>query len=402
MSEDMPTFSGDLSRMWNLQERPPLQHLTWDWWWWLVMLDDHEGNPSGKQLMVLWSTKDNAIVDVNGSPWTPKGRPGFDDDGAIALDGMVCAWWFDGKQMHEPIIKRICKMIAIPDTHPQWPLTDDANTGQGGGAVIPLLGDDLSMGLKSDLSEFWINLVSDKDMRGENVPTDFKLKLTPWNQAMSTARRASATYAANMGYDILRLHGTKVSGTLDDEQVSGTAYFQKVCVQAPSVPWYWGVLHLDDGSYIDWFIPHASLTVSARDNRPWKKRDIGHIALSQGGLFHDAKNKRSEKFSKVTVTKKAGANLEGDHAHYPGAPLPIFEIHMYNGRTDIKLQVEAIERANWTFDQPTRGGMQSHLTYNEYPLKLNKLIIQDENGTRTESEYKWARGNAEHSWGLLH
>ena len=72
MSQDIPTFSGDLTRMWNLQERQPLQHLTWDWWWWLVMLDDHEGNPSGKQLMVLWSTKDNAIVDVNGSPWTPK------------------------------------------------------------------------------------------------------------------------------------------------------------------------------------------------------------------------------------------------------------------------------------------------------------------------------------------
>jgi hypothetical protein len=315
---------------------------------------------------------------------------------------MVCAWWFDGKTMHEPIIKRICKMIAIPDSHPQWPLVGSEKTGLGGGAVIPLLGDDLSMGLKSDLSEFWINLISDKEMRGENVPTEFKLKLTPWNQAMSTARRASATYAANMGYDILRLHGTKASGTLDGEQVSGTAYFQKVCVQAPSIPWYWGVLHLSDGSYIDWFIPHASLTLSARDNRPWKKRDAGHIALSQGGLFHDAKNKRTEKFAKVSVTKIAGNECEGEHAHFPGAPLPIFEIHMYNGRTDIKLQVEAVERANWTFDQPTRGGLQSHLTYNEYPLKLNKMIVQDENGIRTEAEYEWARGNAEHSWGLLH
>ena len=43
------------------------------------------------------------------------------------------------------------------------------------------------------------------------------------------------------------LHGCKVEGSLDDQHVKGTAYFQKVCVQAPSVPWYWGVLHLDDG-----------------------------------------------------------------------------------------------------------------------------------------------------------
>ena len=56
MIDGMEKFAGDLSRMWKLQERPPLHHLTWDWWWWLLMLDDENGNPSGKQLMVLWST----------------------------------------------------------------------------------------------------------------------------------------------------------------------------------------------------------------------------------------------------------------------------------------------------------------------------------------------------------
>ena len=71
-----------------------------------------------------------------------------------------------------------------------------------------------------------------------------EFSLTPWNEAMSTARHATATYAMEMGYDILRLHGCKVTGNLDDKAISGTAYFQKVCVQAPSVPWYWGMLHL--------------------------------------------------------------------------------------------------------------------------------------------------------------
>jgi hypothetical protein len=46
--------------------------------------------------------------------------------------------------------------------------------------------------------------------------------------------------------------------------------------------------------------------------------------------------------------------------------------------------------------------LKSHLTYNEYPLELKYLRIQDEFGTRKESDYEWARGNAEHSWGLLH
>ncbi len=395
------TFTGDLSQMWSLQNRPPLHHLTWDWWWWLVMLDDPEGRPSGRQLMVLWSTKDNPLVNVNGMPWTPEGRPGFDENRAMALDGMVCAWWFDGKRMHEPVIQRICRILALPDSHPQWP-GKEASTGNGGGAVVPLTDDDLSMGLKSDLSSFWINLHTDESAAHPDVPKKFQLELTPWTEATSTAQHATATYAANMGYDILRLHGSKVKGMLDNEHVNGTAYFQKVCVQAPSVPWYWGMLHLDDGSYIDWFLPHVSFTVSAHDNRPWKRRDFGHLGLSQGGLFHDPVHGRSVRFNRVKIKKTASELVEGDHAHFPGAPLPVFEIHMLSDTTSIELTVKAIERAHWAFDQPTRGGLSSHLTYNEYPLKLERLRIRDEFGTRKETDYQWARGNAEHSWGLLH
>jgi hypothetical protein len=192
------------------------------------MLDDPDGRPSGRQLMVLWSTKDNALVEVNGVPWMPAGRPGFDDEKAMALDGMVCAWWFDGKQMHEPVIQQICRIISLPDTHPNWP-QKSTHTGKGGGAVVPLLDEDLSMGLKSDLSSFWIQLSTDKEASHPMVPKKFDLHLTPWNSALSTARQASANYAGNMGYDILRLHGTRVHGKLDNEEVSGTAFSESLC-----------------------------------------------------------------------------------------------------------------------------------------------------------------------------
>ena len=48
------------------------------------------------------------------------------------------------------------------------------------------------------------------------------------------------------------------------------------------------------------------------------------------------------------------------------------------------------------------GGLWSHLTYNEYPLNLTRLEIVDESGKRTRRDYGWARGNAEHAWGVLH
>lgn len=401
MIDGMEKFAGDLSRMWKLQERPPLHHLTWDWWWWLLMLDDENGNPSGKQLMVLWSTKDNPKVLVSGTEWTPKGRPGFDGHGGISLDGMVCAWWFDGNRMFEPYIKKKCRMIVVDDDHPAWP-EKSSHSGAGGGAVIPLTDEDMSMGLKSDLSEFWLNLHSDEFSKHETVPSKMEFSLTPWNEAMSTARHATATYAMEMGYDILRLHGCKVTGNLDDKAISGTAYFQKVCVQAPSVPWYWGMLHLSDGSYIDWFLPHLSLTISSRDNQPWRKRDISHMSLSQGGLFHDAKSGHSIPFTKVRVEKYACASVEGSHGASPGSHLPGFKIEMTTESVKINIDVEAIDRAHWAFEQPTIGGLVSNFTYNEYPLKVVDLLIEDANGKRSSSDYEWIRGNAEHSWGILH
>ncbi len=393
------TFQGDFSTMWSLGLREPLRHLTWDWWWWLVMLDDPDGAPWGKQLMVLWSTKDNDFVSVNGTPWTPKGRPGNDEHGATILDGMVCAWWFDGERMIEPYIKRTCHMVAMDDTHPAWPRSHVS--GSGGGAVVPLLNEDLSMGLNSDLKSFWLNLLGDDEAVSHGAPRAMKLTMTPWNPAMSVARPSTATYAASMGYDILRVHGTKVHGTIDGEDVSGTAYFQKVCVQAPSPPWYWGVLHFDDGSYMDWFLPHLSPTMTSRTRKPWKRRDIQHIGLSQGGLFHDAQHQRTERFARVKVRKSSSSRTEGRHGHNPGSPLPVFRVEMWNGRTRIEMTVEAVDRAHWHFDQPTIGGVWSHLTYNEYPLRLVRLSIVDEFGERSHGDYRWARGNAEHAWGML-
>ena len=401
MTDLMKKFAGDLSRMWKLQERPPLHHLTWDWWWWLLMLDDDEGTPSGKQLMVLWSTKDNPKVMVSGTEWTPKGRPGFDNDGGISLDGMVCAWWFDGKRMYEPYIKRKCRMVVVDDKHPSWP-GNVSNLGAGGGAVVPLTEMDMSMGLKSDLSQFWLNLHTDEFPQDSNVPKKMEFSLTPWNKAMSTARHATATYAMDMGYDILRLHGCKASGMLDNEPVTGTAYFQKVCVQAPSVPWYWGMLHLSDGSYIDWFLPHLSMTISSRDNQPWRKRDLGHMSLSQGGLFHDSVSGNSIPFDKVRVEKYATESVEGEHGANPGSNLPGFNVEMWTDSIRINLDVVAIDRAHWAFEQPTIGGLVSNFTYNEYPLRVVSLSIADEQGNRTLGDYDWVRGNAEHSWGILH
>jgi len=371
-----PRFTGDLSSLWKLQNSPPIQHLTWDWWWWLVMVDDENGSAAGKQLMVLWSTKDNPLVEVNGHVWEPVGRPGFDEQGGIAMDGMVAAWWYDGSELIEPLVLEKCRIIVISENHTEWPY-------EKGGIVASNTDKEFSMGLTPEENQFWLRLDTDHGV--------FDLQMEPWNNAMSSMKVAQNDYGLGMGYGISRLHGALCNGTVDGRDVSGSAYFQKVCVQAPSPPWFWGMLHFDDGSYIDWFVPHLSPTILAKDSKQWKKRDFTHYPLSMGGLFHDAGRLRTEKFTEVRIERTC--NDKG---------LPIFHVHMWNGVTEIRIEANAVTRACWTFEQPTRGGLKSHLTYNEYPLEVTRLEIDDEQGVRTRKDWRVIRGNAEHSWGLLH
>ena len=61
----MQRFEGELEHLWNLAEIPPINRLTWDWWWWLIMLEDENHPNRSKQLMVLWSTKETEVIDVN-------------------------------------------------------------------------------------------------------------------------------------------------------------------------------------------------------------------------------------------------------------------------------------------------------------------------------------------------
>ncbi|MDP7311935.1 MAG: hypothetical protein QF831_00700 [Candidatus Thalassarchaeaceae archaeon] len=390
-------FEGDFSSFWHLDTLPPLRRLSWWWWWWLVLIPDPERPGRSKQLMVLWSTRDCERIDVSGHDWWGGGRTHTDEDGGIVFPGMIASWWFDGNQVFEPLVLREARMASLPASHSLWGDKD----GEGGGAVIPLLKDDLSMGLAADRSHFWLKLTSDDTAIEEGAPSSFSLKMRPWNNEISALEYKHNVYVANMGYDILRIHGTKCSGVIDGEEVEGTAYFQKVTVQAPSIPWFWGMLHFDDGSYLDWWLPHLSLSATAKNSDPWKLRDFSRLPLTGAGMFKDSSRQRTEKFERceVKLIQPKGKDAEFDS---DGNPLPQFHIRIWNGRTQIGLLVKAVGRAHWSFNQPTRAHMTSHFTYNEYPLMVEKISILDEKGVRTLDDWKWIHGNAEHSWGILH
>ena len=162
-----------------------------------------------------------------------------DDHGGHVIPGMVCAWWFDGEKMFEPLVMRECRMASISDTHPLWP---GEGKGEGAGAVIPLIPQDMSIGMAPGNKSFWINLSSDEEAVARGAPSKFEAELTPWWGPPSELTYKNNEYFLGMGYDILRLQATKCRLVVDGEVLEGTGYFQKVSVQAPSFPWFWGCL----------------------------------------------------------------------------------------------------------------------------------------------------------------
>ena len=128
-------YEGDMSSLWRLDTLEPLQRLSWWWWWWLVMLPDPRHPGRTRQLMVLWSTKDTERIWVSGHDWHAGGRTRVDEHGGITFPGMVAAWWYDGEQMHEPLVLREARFCALDSAHPLWPQNGEAAAagGEGGG-----------------------------------------------------------------------------------------------------------------------------------------------------------------------------------------------------------------------------------------------------------------------------
>jgi hypothetical protein len=389
-------FEGDFSSLWRLDVMPPINRLTWWWYWVLVMVPDANNPGRSRQLMTLWSTKQTEAIRVSGHWWKPGSRMHKDEHGGFVIPGMVCAWWYDGETMHEPLTMRECRMAVVGDDHPLWP---GEGAGEGAGAIVPIEREDMSLGMLPGNAGMWMSLSSDREAVSRGAPSAFEAELTPWWGPTSSLTYRNNEYSMGMGYDILRLQGSKCRLNVDGEPEEGTAYFQKVTVQAPASPWFWGMLHFGDGSYLDWFMPHVSPLSSTMDDRPWRRRDFLRYPDNGAGVFHDRIRGRTENFARCEVELSESAEgLRDRHGH----PLPEFRVRIWNGRTQISLDVRAASRARWTFDQPTRGGMVSHLTYNEYPLEVARIAILDEGDLRSIEDYEWIHGNAEHAWGILH
>lgn len=367
-------------KVWNLNLSEKIRGLTWWWWWWIFFIDNPDDPARPRQLMILWSTKNCDRIRVMDFDWERRGGITRDRDpvtreNRMAFNGMTAVWYYDGKRMYDPFL------LTENDFRVNW---------KNSGELRPLGGGDLRF--FGGPAEYTVRVQEPE--RG----FDFTFKMSPWSDFLSTPRYASRHYTGRYGYNILRFYGMKMEGSLttptDRETFSGTAYFQKVMVNAPTIPWYWVVLHSERGHYIDYFRPHVGLQMLRRTERPRSRLDRDGLPLSRGLQFYDPEADTLHRFKRMTVKKNF---IPG-----PVEELPVFHVNAENTEGErLSMVLESYSRAYWRFEQRFWRLFRSILYYNEYPVVLREFTFTGKDGTITGDDLGRVVGNAEHAWGFL-
>jgi hypothetical protein len=363
--------------MWDLDMEGIHKGLTWWWWWWLFFFPDPDNPRRTRQLMILWSTKYTDWIKVDYFDWTPEGEiqrrvKGTDVD--LDFNGMTAAWWFDGKKMIDPVVLE--------------PNAFRVEKRGADGVVDPQSSKDLRFsGLPG---HYHLDIDMPEDGHA------FHLNMTDWTPFMSDHRYRANAYSKKYSYNILRIYGTRVTGTylVDGETVDATgstAYFQKVRVNAPAIPWYWTVMHTQRGDYLDYFFPHIGPQIFRKTESPKSRWDVDMYFLNKTLQFWDEEAQKLHKFKKLRIKHT-----------FTDEDLPVFNVHGENAEGTIDLELEAYSRAYWRFEQPNRlGFIRSILYYNEYPTQVNEFKLRAGGTYTTLEDLGWTRCNTEHTWGKL-
>ncbi len=346
--------------IWKLDIGDGTSRFGWDWWWWIFFIPGKVPEKT-KQLMVLWSTKECKEIFVNDYLWRRRGVQRGKE--MSKFGGIVAAWYFDGDRMIMPMV------------------LEDSNLHLSDGMIANEKGSIFFKGGKRSSVA-----ISDGGRR-------FLFNIREWTDFMSEGRRKANRYLDRFGYDVFKIYGAKFEGKITEgnktKRVSGTAHFQKVKVNIPSMPWYWGIFHSSNGSYIEYFVPYIGIPCLRRTDKEESIFNMGGISIRGNLKFFYEPTKEYFNFSNVSVRKTVENGL------------PLFAIVAKEKNTTLCMKLRTYSRALWDFKQPLLAGFSTKLFYNEYPTVMEEFELRDGKKTITKEDLGSVVGNTEHTWGLL-
>ncbi|MFO8109289.1 MAG: hypothetical protein R6U17_02015 [Thermoplasmata archaeon] len=365
----MSPDSQDYSSPWSLKFDNLLPGYSWYWWWWIFFIKNPKDPERPKQLMMLWSTKYTDDILIHDKRWSVRKLPAWEDN-VLSFSAFVAAWWYDGEKMHDPILLdemdiEITKENGKGELLPKKPGIDYRFFGSP--------------------EKYYVNIIDDKN--------DFRMEIFPWSDYLSRHRFKDNHYTKKYSYNIMKMYGMKVRGRVYGEQVTGSAYFQRVNVNAPVTPWYWGLVHCDTGSYIHYFIPFIGPQMFRTKKEQSSIFDFGDIPVSRSLLFYRKEDKTEYRFK--------SKNVKVDH-HFKN-DLPVFIIEGEDDEHRIRIELTAHSRACQRLEEKPKFWIKSILFYNEYPATLTDFYFEKKDGSLVvrKKDLGNTYANFEHSWGKM-
>ena len=358
-----------LSRIWQV-EGEELPKGAWLWWFWIFFIHGEDTEKTGKcrQLMILWSVKNDPQIDCNGLDIRVQKQISAQGAGKWALDGAAAAWYFDGERMRENFVLERSRMeldsqkksLVAPGKTP-------TEFCEKNGEYVTKIE---SGGIKFEFR------AAQSDMHPAVGP-NYGDSLLPFGMRVEGTR-----------IEVMTLYGTEEDGK-GKRAITGTAYFQKILLATPPPQWYWGIYHFQDGSFFTFMQPYVGRATLAGNFTKEPKLKKPAASANADACFYHAPTGRVFQTSKVEVTpEKIGGEL-WRHA-----------IKAKGRGFSLSATAEAYSHACWKFTK--RIGTLSHKSkfyYNEYPAVMKKLALKLEAGE--ELVYESGIGNMENSWGFL-
>jgi len=304
----------------------PFGRGAWWWWFWLFFFNNPNNEERPRQLMILWSTKNDKRISCNDLDMVLDHSIKEKSRGK-ELDGAVAAWYFDGEEMHHDYVLERCRI-------------------------------NLSGGLGANNTSF----KGGKDNYEVRIGKDwrFKAALKDKNVLTQPECHTNSYLGGRFNYKIIRMNRLDLGGEYKGEKIRGSAYFQRVFVNAPAMPWYWGIFHFKKGAILSYFRPHF----------------LG-IPLKKDISFYDGKELHT--FKDINIRKEEGN----------------FHVRGEDAGSRISFDVETYTRSSWTFRKKLMGfGPRTKLVYGEMPAVIRNLELDGQ-------EFGIGVGNAEHTTGFL-
>ena len=316
------------------------------WWWWFLILifnnPKNESNP--RQLMILWSTKKDKEIECNDLRFTLD-HSIVEESKGKRVDGAVTSWYYDGKKMwHNFLLKQTPLLFSKEGIKTENIETEFYRTKKG-----------FKLNIKNKIKfDLYI-----KEKNIFTMPTHDSKKLFGFN------------------YELLRMNRLDLNGVINGEKVKGSAYLQRVFLNAPAMPWYWGVFYFKNNVMLTYLKINSGKTLG---EIPLKK----DIQFYYKGKFHKIKN--------MKVKKKIEKEL------------PVFDVEGEDKEIKISFQVTPYSSSYWKFRKKFLGiKKKSKFIWYEYPSTIEKIrLVNKRTGEElTEKDLGIGIGNAEQSHGFL-